>query len=72
VIPTTVVSHFLKDFERNEKYTGEILLYIVYMVYSVMPCSGIETQFVEFDVDKQCMPANFKDQASSKNFMFLF
>ncbi|XP_061962394.1 protease Do-like 2, chloroplastic [Populus nigra] len=22
VIPTTVVSHFLKDFERNEKYTG--------------------------------------------------
>lgn len=23
VIPTTVVSHFLDDYERNGKYTGE-------------------------------------------------
>lgn len=26
VIPTTVVSHFLNDYERNGKYTGKKLL----------------------------------------------
>jgi len=60
--------------EEWEIHWWDTFVHCLYGVFCAlfMSCSGIETQFVEFDVDKQFMLANFKDQASSKNFMFLF
>lgn len=51
VIPTTVVSHFLNDYERNGKYTGRtpsLLTYIhtVNVAYFCAECSYILTVFV--------------------------
>lgn len=33
VIPTTVVSHFLDDYERNGKYTGKTVFIDLYSYY---------------------------------------
>lgn len=42
VIPTTVVSHFLNDYERNGKYTG-------------FPCLGVLLQKLENPALRACL-----------------
>ncbi|EXC34686.1 hypothetical protein L484_020455 [Morus notabilis] len=42
VIPTTVVSHFLNDYERNKKYTG-------------FPCLGVLLQKLENPALRECL-----------------
>lgn len=42
VIPTTVVSHFLNDYERNKKYTG-------------FPCLGVMLQKLENPALRECL-----------------
>ena len=47
VIPTTVVSHFLEDYERNGKYSG-------------FPCLGVLLQKLESPALRACLkvPSN--------------
>lgn len=73
VIPTTVVSHFLDDYERNGKYTGErlfpllitpnfVLFIIIFLILKVtgFPSLGILLQKLENPALRACLkvPSN--------------
>ncbi|KAB5527476.1 hypothetical protein DKX38_021323 [Salix brachista] len=57
VIPTTVVSHFLNDYERNEKYTG-------------FPSLGVMLQKLENPALRACLKVQSNEHKSAKHFPY--